>query len=150
MHRWVFRIKPEDTGPNQNVTACGTRWYAFSSFHGLQLLIVKRPSSRHRLRLIIALAQESNPRCSQTFAIRKSMVLDILPILLTAPSANCGFMRYLKGYRLIQQVGGGGFSTCVRSEGEMGVQSSMMFYLPGYFKLSIPRTIASPPARWSH
>jgi hypothetical protein len=78
------------------------------------------------------------------------MVLDILPILLTAPSVNCGSTRYLKGYRLVQQVGGGGFSTCVRSEGEMGVQSSMMFSLLGYFKLSTPRTIASPLARWSH
>jgi hypothetical protein len=47
------------------------------------------------------------------------MVLDILPTHLTTPSAYGDPVRYVTGYRLIHQVGGGGFSTCVRSQGEM-------------------------------
>ena len=31
--------------------------------------------------------------------------------------ANCDSICCVKGYRLIKQVGGGGFSTCVRSQG---------------------------------
>jgi hypothetical protein len=77
------------------------------------------------------------------------MVPDILDMCLIT-FTNWGSMSgFPKGYRLIQQVGGGGFSTCVRSQRQKKKEEKLDdVLLPGYFKPSIPRTIVLPPAKW--
>jgi hypothetical protein len=54
----------------------------------------------------------------------------------------------MKGYRLIQQVGGGGFSTCVRLQKAKKAGKADDLIFVGYFKPFIPRTISSLLAKW--
>src|SRR6266702_494614 len=73
---------------------------------------VARGCAHHSRATSLALAglrlSASCSKCSRTFDILKSMVPDKLSIQ-PIPLTNAG----VTGYRLIQQVGGGGFSTCV-------------------------------------
>ncbi len=62
-------------------------------------------------------------KCSRAFDILKSMVPDKLSIQ-PIPLTNSG----VTGYRLIQQVGGGGFSTCVLRESKIKGKELIVHY----------------------